>query len=31
MNIKHLERSKCFFRVQKGNFDEQIQKVDRID
>ena len=31
MNIKHLEQSKCFFRAQKGNFNEQVQKIDRID
>lgn len=29
--IKHLEKSKCFFRAQKGNFNEQVQKIDRID
>ena len=28
---KRLEKSKCFFRAQKGESDEQVQKVDRID
>nr|DAM90297.1 MAG TPA: hypothetical protein [Caudoviricetes sp.] len=29
--IKHLEKSKCFFHAQKGGFDEQVQKIDRLD